>query len=177
VAYLQREDDPAIRYELCPPSTRIGRAENNDVVLPGDMRVSRHHARVDFENEQWVITDARSTNGTAVNGQRITTHSLRHGDHIRIGAHTMVFVPVADPSATVTEGSGEEPEDHKGALLSDREREILVLVGKGRTDQRIADELYISVATVRSHLDRIRDKTGYRRRPELTRLAMELDRP
>jgi pSer/pThr/pTyr-binding forkhead associated (FHA) protein len=177
VAYLQREDEPAIRYELSPSSTRIGRADNNDVVLPGDMRVSRHHACVDFENEQWVISDAHSTNGTTVNGHRITTHSLRHGDRIRIGGTTMMFVPVADPSATVTDTTGEQPEDNRGALLSHREREILALVGTGRTDQEIAQELYISVATVRSHLDRIRDKTGCRRRPELTRLAMELDRP
>ena len=58
--------------------------------------------------------------------------------------------------------------------LSVREREILALVGAGLTDKEIAQELYISVATVRSHLDRIRDKTGCRRRPELTRLALEL---
>jgi DNA-binding CsgD family transcriptional regulator len=156
---------------------RLGRAENNDVVLAGDMRVSRHHARIDLENDQWMIFDAHSTNGTTVNGQRITTHSLRHGDRIRIGGATMVFVPVADPSATVNETTGEQPEADKGPVLSDREREILALVGSGRTDQEIAHQLYISVATVRSHLDRIRDKTGRRRRPELTRLAIELDRP
>jgi len=33
-------------------------------------------------------------------------------------------------------------------------------------------ELYISIRTVRSHLDRIRDKTGCRRRADLTRLAL-----
>ena len=42
----------------------------------------------------------------------------------------------------------------------------------GRTDAQIAAELFISVRTVRSHLDRIRDKTGYRRRADLTRLAL-----
>jgi DNA-binding CsgD family transcriptional regulator len=34
------------------------------------------------------------------------------------------------------------------------------LVARGRTDAQIAAELYISVCTLRSHLDRIRDKTG-----------------
>jgi DNA-binding CsgD family transcriptional regulator len=43
------------------------------------------------------------------------------------------------------------------------------------TDKEIAAELVISLATVRSHLDRIRDKTGRRRRPDLTRLSDELD--
>jgi DNA-binding CsgD family transcriptional regulator len=37
---------------------------------------------------------------------------------------------------------------------------------------QVAAELYISVSTVRSHLDRIRDKTGCRRRADLTRLAL-----
>jgi len=57
--------------------------------------------------------------------------------------------------------------------LTEREREILRLLASGETDQDIADQLYISVRTVRSHLERIRDKTGRRRRPDLTRLAIE----
>ena len=120
-----------------------------------------------------MLVDCQSANGTTVNGQRITTHSLRSGDRIRVGDTPLVFVPVADPLATLTE---EPPAvDAKGPALSEREREILALVGSGRTDRQIADALYISVATVRSHLDRIRDKTGCWRRPELTRLAMGLD--
>jgi len=56
--------------------------------------------------------------------------------------------------------------------LSARERELLVLVAQGRTDAQIAAELCISPRTVNSHLDRIRGKTGCRRRPDLTRLAL-----
>jgi DNA-binding CsgD family transcriptional regulator len=56
--------------------------------------------------------------------------------------------------------------------LSARERELLTLVARGRTDAQIAGELYISVRTVHTHLDRIRDKTGCRRRADLTRLAL-----
>jgi predicted ATPase/DNA-binding CsgD family transcriptional regulator len=56
--------------------------------------------------------------------------------------------------------------------LSARERELVTLVAQGRTDADIAAELYISIRTVRSHLDRIRDKTGCRRRADLTRLAL-----
>jgi DNA-binding CsgD family transcriptional regulator len=57
--------------------------------------------------------------------------------------------------------------------LSARERELVTLVARGRTDAQIAEQLYISIRTVRSHLDRIRDKTGCRRRADLTRLALE----
>jgi len=56
--------------------------------------------------------------------------------------------------------------------LSARERELIILVARGRTDAQIAAQLYISIRTVRSHLDRIRDKTGCRRRADLTRLAL-----
>jgi len=56
--------------------------------------------------------------------------------------------------------------------LSARERELVTLVAQGRTNAQIAVQLYISVRTVSSHLDRIRDKTGCRRRADLTRLAL-----
>ena len=56
--------------------------------------------------------------------------------------------------------------------LSPRERELITLVAQGRTDAQIAGQLTISVRTVSSHLDRIRDKTGCRRRADLTRLAL-----
>jgi predicted ATPase/DNA-binding CsgD family transcriptional regulator len=58
------------------------------------------------------------------------------------------------------------------ATLSPRERELVTLVARGRTDAQIAAELYITVRTVSSHLDRVRDKTGCRRRADLTRLAL-----
>jgi non-specific serine/threonine protein kinase len=56
--------------------------------------------------------------------------------------------------------------------LSPRERELVTLVARGHTDAQIAGQLYITVRTVSSHLDRIRDKTGCRRRADLTRLAL-----
>ena len=56
--------------------------------------------------------------------------------------------------------------------LTARERELVALVARGYTDAQIASQLYISIRTVRSHLDRIRDKTGCRRRADLTRLAL-----
>ena len=65
------------------------------------------------------------------------------------------------------------PQPGAGAgQLSAREQELVTLVAQGRTDAQIAAELYISVRTVRSHLDRVRDKTGCRRRADLTRLAL-----
>jgi DNA-binding CsgD family transcriptional regulator len=72
----------------------------------------------------------------------------------------MLTAPQPSPTAT---GPGK---------LSARERELITLVAQGRTDAQIAAQLHISIRTVRSHLDRIRDKTGCRRRADLTRLAL-----
>jgi DNA-binding NarL/FixJ family response regulator len=57
--------------------------------------------------------------------------------------------------------------------LSAQEKRVLSLVAAGERDADIAEEMAISIRTVRSYLDRIRDKTGRRRRPELTRFAIE----
>jgi DNA-binding CsgD family transcriptional regulator len=68
-------------------------------------------------------------------------------------------------------GPGPAPAPGLGRL-SARERELVTLVAQGRTNAQIAAQLHISVRTVGSHLDRIRDKTGCRRRADLTRLAL-----
>ena len=57
--------------------------------------------------------------------------------------------------------------------LSAQERRVLSLVAAGGRGADIAETMSIGIRTVRSYLDRIRDKTGRRRRPELTRFAIE----
>ena len=58
-------------------------------------------------------------------------------------------------------------------LLGKREHEILRLLADGCTDKEIAAKVFISPRTVQNHLTRIREKTGLRRRTELTRWAMD----
>ncbi len=60
-----------------------------------------------------------------------------------------------------------------GGGLTPRENEILLLLAEGETDAEIARQLFLSIHTVHSHLDRIRDKTGQRRRADLTRFALQ----
>jgi predicted ATPase/DNA-binding CsgD family transcriptional regulator len=80
-------------------------------------------------------------------------------------AEFATVITLADP------GPAQEPPGL--AQLSSREKELVTLVARGCTDTQIAGQLYISVSTVRSHLDRIRDKSGCRRRADLTRLALQ----
>jgi len=72
----------------------------------------------------------------------------------------------------LTDAGPPQPAAPGPGQLSVRERELVTLVAQGRTNAQIAAQLYISVGTVGSHLDRIRDKTGCRRRADLTRLAL-----
>jgi DNA-binding NarL/FixJ family response regulator len=57
--------------------------------------------------------------------------------------------------------------------LSDREREVLILVAQGHTNQAIADKLDISVKTIESYRARLMSKLGLHNRAELTQLAIE----
>jgi len=86
----------------------------------------------------------------------------------------MSWATAAEYALLLTENPGPPQPTSAPALggLSAREKELVTLVAKGRTDAQIAAELVISVHTVSSHLDRIRDKTGCRRRADLTRLAL-----
>lgn len=171
MAYLQ--DDDGKRHALGDNPITLGRDESNDVSQPSDLRISRTHAELVNREGQWVLNDLGSKNGTFVNGRAISSHPLRDGDQIRIGASIWRFCTEIDPLATAaaTDASALLPRTN----LTERERELLRLVSEGSSDKEIAQQLQISVNTVRSHLDRIGQKTGLRKRSELTRLALGLD--
>jgi len=85
---------------------------------------------------------------------------------------TMSLATAAEYVLMLTDPGSQPGAPPELAGLSPRERELVTLVARGHTDAQIAEHLYISIRTVRSHLERIRDKTGYRRRADLTRLAL-----
>ena len=73
-----------------PGTTTIGRATDNDIVIP-DVLASRHHATLVPSPEGVEILDARSINGTFVNGTRVDGALLREGDVVTIGNVDLVF--------------------------------------------------------------------------------------
>jgi non-specific serine/threonine protein kinase len=84
----------------------------------------------------------------------------------------MSLATAAEYALMLTSTGPQRPSAPRLGKLSAREQELVTLVAQGHTDAQIAAALYISVRTVRTHLDRIRDKTGCRRRADLTRLAL-----
>lgn len=156
---------------------RVGRAVDNDIVLGQERTVSRRHAQFEQREDTWVVSDLGSHNGTFVNGERLRAgeeRTIGAGDVVGVGDATIRLAGAAhDDGQTVQDSSAQSIHELLTAL-SAREREVLALVAEGRTDDQVAASLFISTKTVHSHLDRIRDKTGLRRRAELTRLAVRL---
>lgn len=72
----------------------FGRAEECDICFPGLREISRHHFRIEPDDDQHFLTDDGSSNGTFVSGDkgRIRKHILRDGDIIEAAGFEFVFV-------------------------------------------------------------------------------------
>lgn len=75
-------------YERHTPIT-IGREEGNGIQLNDD-RISRFHVKIQEDQDQVVLTDLESTNGTKVNGEETQLRILRHGDMITLGRSVLL---------------------------------------------------------------------------------------
>lgn len=84
------------RLPIKAPVVNIGRAEYNDVVI-GDPSVSTMHAKLQRREAIWILTDLGSTNGTFVEGERLTGEiPLSPGTTIRFGDVSALFEPLDD---------------------------------------------------------------------------------
>jgi len=82
--------------DFSKPELTVGRVQGNDIVL-SKRNVSKQHARLTLKGEQAVVVDLNSTNGTWVNGRKITTpQSLKHGDKIYIADFIITVEPSDD---------------------------------------------------------------------------------
>ncbi len=82
-------------------SITLGRLDKNDIVIE-NLAVSGHHAKIDAVDDNYLLTDLKSKNGTFVNEQLVNSHWLKHGDIVTIGKHLIIF--------TYAEGE-DQPED------------------------------------------------------------------
>jgi len=78
-------------------ATSFGRTTDNAVSFPDNSNISRNHARIDFKNGSFVLTDLGSSNGTTVNGQKIADEFvLQDGDFITLGNSVIVEFQIED---------------------------------------------------------------------------------
>jgi len=91
------------RLDFSKPELTVGRVQGNDIVL-AKRNVSKQHARLTLQDEQAVVVDLNSTNGTWVNGRKITAaQPLKQGDKIYI-ADFIITLESADERSQ-TEGA------------------------------------------------------------------------
>jgi hypothetical protein len=90
---VEEPDTEARRVRIEGATVRIGRALDNHLAL-GDTQVSRHHGELLMRRGTLVYRDLRSTNGSRVNGTRVTEMAVGAGDRIEIGDTTILVEPV-----------------------------------------------------------------------------------
>jgi serine phosphatase RsbU (regulator of sigma subunit) len=103
----------------------LGRQSDNDMVLL-DNRISRRHASIVQDGQEYILQDDGSRHGTFVNGERITTVSLRNGDQISLGVADLYQIFFLTDQSTLPKllaemgkvGEGPAPQlQHLGLLL------------------------------------------------------------
>ncbi len=77
-------------HPITPAGLVIGRSRECDLRV-ADGNASRRHAEVVQDGDDYLVVDLGSTNGTELNGRRITREMLSDGDRITIGATDLVF--------------------------------------------------------------------------------------
>ncbi len=71
--------------------TSIGRSTNNDIVIDIP-EVSRNHARIEYRDGRFYLVDLGSTNGTIVNGKKISSTVIEDDDAITLGTANLEFI-------------------------------------------------------------------------------------
>jgi pSer/pThr/pTyr-binding forkhead associated (FHA) protein len=101
-------------YDVRPGEMIIGRKSSADVQIDS-LAVSGSHAKISTQGDTTTIEDLGSTNGSFIDGQKITSHTLNNGDAVQIGKHTITFV--SGPSAAVEEDDDDDDEFEKTVVL------------------------------------------------------------
>src|SRR5580765_1235156 len=82
---IQEKGGEQRRMVFNKPEVTIGRVQGNDIVLPKG-NVSKRHSRIVLKDGKFIIVDLKSTNGTYVNGRKITSPLVvKNTDKIYIG--------------------------------------------------------------------------------------------
>jgi predicted component of type VI protein secretion system len=91
-----------------PKEVSIGRSPDNGLVIDNPA-ISHYHARVFEEDGRLMLEDFGSLNGTFVNGQRVKMVTLKPGDSVAIGKHTIVVSDSRDLDGFASGNAGAKP--------------------------------------------------------------------
>jgi pSer/pThr/pTyr-binding forkhead associated (FHA) protein len=142
-------------------SLTIGRSSGCDVQLAWDEQVSRVHAALELVGSDWtLVDDGLSRNGTFLNGERLNGRRRLHdGDTFVLGSTSFAFRNTSRGSTQLTK-VGEQMVT--AASLSPTQRQVVTALCRPykhddpyatpASNQQIADELFLSVDAVKTHL-------------------------
>ncbi len=96
---VRPDGQPERVHKLVDPETLIGRSPSAGLQLADDS-TSREHAVIlwDEDDDAFSVEDLQSTNGIRVNSKKLRSARLEHGDEIRIGQTTLIFVVPSETS-------------------------------------------------------------------------------
>jgi predicted component of type VI protein secretion system len=84
-----------VSFKLDKPALTVGRAPDNDIVIldsiPNADTVSKHHARLRRDQDDYVVRDLGSKNGLTVNGLQTVENLLQDGDRLGFGTAEAIF--------------------------------------------------------------------------------------
>jgi pSer/pThr/pTyr-binding forkhead associated (FHA) protein len=187
---VYRDGDGAQRLVPLPEVAElsVGRDAGCGVCIDWDLRVSGLHAELRRAGRTWLIVDdGLSRNGTFVNEERVVgRRRLSDLDEVRVGGTVLVFRdPVVRPRKSTAAASAT---DRRPALTPAQHRVLVALCRPYRehdsfsrpaTNQEIADELFLTVAAVKTHLRTLfqrfalEDLPHNEKRARLMRMALE----
>ncbi len=132
VVLVMFKDDEQRRFEINPQRTIIGRRQDCDLRIP-TRDVSRRHCEIvpGEKRGEVLLRDLGSSNGTYVNGKRVTETVLHPGDRLTIGPVTFVVQINGEPAEI-------KPED-AAPLLGEEERDVTPTQPDGVDTDEILD--------------------------------------
>jgi DNA-binding NarL/FixJ family response regulator len=131
-----------------------------------------------FDHDEYVVEALRSgASGFVL--KDVTPEELVHAVRVVAGGEALLSPAITTrliARILPTLPAGGSPVATPGDLsrLTDREREVLLLLARGRSNAEIADELYISETTVKTHISHVLSKLGRRDRVQAVIAAYEL---
>jgi predicted component of type VI protein secretion system len=118
---------------LLKPELSVGRRESSDIVLRFP-NVSGRHCELSVVDGHWVVKDLGSSNGTKVNGARVTEQRLEPGDTLSVSRHD--FEINYEPAKLGASGKPVEKPAAAESLFSRSLLEAAGLEGRGAADRR-----------------------------------------
>lgn len=135
---LQCEDRVLKHYAVGPMAT-IGRLADNTIIIDSPA-VSSHHACIFRDGRFFAVEDLQSTNGTFVNGTRVSRHVLQDGDVVRVGKHELVLEQMVDGEPAAADEGELSVSDQNETVFIDK-RKLLARLTRSETAARKYDAL------------------------------------